>query len=183
MNKGTLVMKKFRLLLLDANVVIELFKLGIWEKLIDVCDIHLSKIIVEQEAHFYLDDDKERQNFDLKPYVESGQVTAFEVPISQITSFCSHFDPTYFERLDPGEAESLAYLVNSKETCLISSADSIVFRVLGNLGLGEQGISLQEILQKIGLEQKVKYQFSSDFRKKETARGFKDGMYGRGTSG
>ena len=32
--------KKFSLLLPDANVVIHLFKLGIWERLIERCDVH-----------------------------------------------------------------------------------------------------------------------------------------------
>ncbi len=40
-------MKKFRLLLLDANIVIELFGQGIWDRVIDLCDIHLARTVAE----------------------------------------------------------------------------------------------------------------------------------------
>jgi len=56
-----------------------------------------------------------------------------------VAGFCSKFDPTYMESLDPGEAESLAHLGASKETCMICSADKIVYRVLGNLDRSESG--------------------------------------------
>jgi len=51
-----------------------------------------------------------------------------------------HFGPTYLERFDPGERESLAHLVTSADEYMICSADSIVFKVLGFLDRGEQGI-------------------------------------------
>lgn len=47
-------MKKFRLLLLDADVVIELFRLGLWDGIVERCDVHLARIVVEDEAQFYL---------------------------------------------------------------------------------------------------------------------------------
>jgi hypothetical protein len=36
-------MKRLSFLLLDANVVIALFKLGIWEKVVAVCDLHRAR--------------------------------------------------------------------------------------------------------------------------------------------
>jgi hypothetical protein len=39
-------MKKFSFLLLDANIVIELFRLGLWEKITDICDIHIAETVV-----------------------------------------------------------------------------------------------------------------------------------------
>ncbi|MCD4825790.1 MAG: hypothetical protein K8S55_14450 [Phycisphaerae bacterium] len=173
-------MKKFQLLLLDANIVIELFRLGIWEKVIDSCDIHLARSVAEDEAHFYLDEYGQRQDFDLKPYADNGRITIFDVVISELNGFCSQFDLAYMEKLDPGEAESLAYLVNSKEKYLICSADRIVYRVLGNLNREEQGISLEEILQKIGLGRSLSRQFSKACRENWTKQGAQEGIQGRG---
>ncbi len=45
-------MTTLRLLLLDANVVIELFRLGIWGRVIERCRIFVARTIVEVEAHF-----------------------------------------------------------------------------------------------------------------------------------
>jgi hypothetical protein len=61
--------KRLSFLLLDANVVIYLFKLGIWDKLVAACDLHLARTVV-QESHFYEDDHGQRHDFDLTPYAE-----------------------------------------------------------------------------------------------------------------
>jgi hypothetical protein len=164
-------MKKFHLLLLDANIVIELFRQGIWERVVELCDVHLARTVAEVEAHFYKDANGERQDFDLNPYIKAGKITIFDVALSELTAFCSKFDITYFDRLDLGEAESLAYLVNSSETYQICSADKIVFRVLGNLNRRDQGISLEELLQQIGLGRELSRPFSKVFRETLTTKG------------
>ena len=69
----------------------------------------------------------------------------------RLQAFRSHFDDSYLGVLDDGEAESLAYLFDAKSDFLISSADKIVYRVLGNMHREDQGISLEEILNKIGM--------------------------------
>ncbi len=185
-------MKKFRLLLLDANIVIELFRLGIWDQLLEFCDIHLAKSIVGSktselrgEADFFIDDLGDRHEIDLEKDIEAGKITVFDVNPSDLGTFRAKFDPTYFEKLDAGETESLAYLLNSKETYQICSADAIVFRVLGNISCGkinrsEQGISLEEILQKIGLSRKLTSQFTKAFREKMTQKGFQEHLGGMG---
>ena len=43
-------MPKLRLLILDANVVITLHDLGIWSKVVDKCDIHVSRTVVKESA-------------------------------------------------------------------------------------------------------------------------------------
>ncbi len=176
-------MKKFRLLLLDANVVFELFRHGIWDRLLEACDVHLAKTVVTTEAHFYQDDQGLRHDFDLGEYARSGKISVFDVGQPELTAFRAQFDPTYFERLDPGETESLVYLLNSKDACLICSADTIVYRVLGNLNRGEQGISLEEVLQKIGLARELTWPFTRAFREKYTKKGFEQRLGGLGLRG
>ncbi len=173
-------MKKFRLLLLDANVVIELFRQGIWDRLIEACDVHLARTVVSTEAHFYEDNQGVRIDFDLGQYCKAGKISVFDVAPSELTTFRAQFDPTYFEKLDPGETESLAYLVNSKDTFLICSADKIVYRVLGNLNRGEQGTSLEEILQKTGLGRQLSWPFTKGFRETWTKKGFQERVSGTG---
>ncbi|MFP4353856.1 MAG: hypothetical protein ACLFUJ_01940 [Phycisphaerae bacterium] len=167
--------KKFRLLLLDANVIIELFRMGIWEQIVDRCDVHLSRTIL-QEARYYEDDDGLRCGIDLVCCQRSGAVTVHDVSLSQDAELTKHFGIAYLERFDPGEREALAHLLTSQERFTICSADSIVFKVLGYLNLAEQGISLEEILQTIGLGRLVTWPFSKAFREKYTQDGFVDGL-------
>ncbi|MFO8012169.1 MAG: hypothetical protein R6X20_02575 [Phycisphaerae bacterium] len=173
-------MKKFHLLLLDANIVIELFRQGIWDRVVEVCDVHLSRTVAENEAHFYEDDTGERQDFDLAPDAKAGRITVFDVRLSELAAFRSRFDPSYFERLDAGEAESLAFLLDSGDPCLICSADSIVYKVIGNLDRAGQGISLEEVLQRTGLGRGLAWQFTKGFRETWTRKGFQEGLGGIG---
>jgi len=167
--------KKFRLLLLDANIVIKLFAMGIWDRLLEHCDVHLSRTIADVEAHFFEDDEGERHDFDLSGYEASGKITVFDVTLAQNAELTKHFDQAaYLDRFDAGEREALAHLVTSSEQYSICSADSIVFKVLGFLNRGEQGISLEEILQRTGFAQPMEWQFSKAFREKYTQDGFRD---------
>jgi hypothetical protein len=146
---------KFKLLLLDANIVIHLFKLGIWDKVVTQCDIRLAHTVVE-EAHFYETDEGERVDFDLAPYVAAAQVHVFDVMPSDLVRFRRTFKALFLEQMDPGETESLAWLLANPSEPRLCSADAIVFRVLGALGLAERGISLEEILSQVprSLDQK-----------------------------
>lgn len=168
-------MKKLRLLLLDANVVIKLFELGLWNVVVEKCEILLSRVVAETEVEFY-EKNGLREEIDLSPYINQDLITIVEVNINEVWNLRNLFDPTYFDRLDPGETESLAYLLGIQDPCLISSADSIVFKVLGCLYRSDQGISLEEILQKIGYGKKLPYQYTKAFREKWTKQGQQDGI-------
>ncbi len=43
-------MRKLRFLLLDANVIIQLFELGLWKNLIESCEVLLARTVAEIEA-------------------------------------------------------------------------------------------------------------------------------------
>ncbi len=170
-------MKRLSFLLLDANVVIYLFEQGLWERLIEACDVHLARTVIE-EAHFYEDDDGLRHDFDANEWEKD--ITIFEVPIVDVEAFCNRFDASYMEKLDPGEAESLAWLVRSTQETKICSSDAIVFRVLGNVDRSEQGLSLEEVLKAVGLGRPLSWQFTKKFRDKWTAEGVKESLQGTG---
>ncbi len=173
-------MKKFRLLLLDANVVIEISRHGLWDQLVTQCDIHLARTVID-EAQFFDDDEGNRHYIDLAPHLDAKTITEFSLPPSQLASFRATFDPVYFEKLDPGETESLAYLLDQPRECRICSADKIIYRVLGNIARPEQGISLDEILAQIGLRRKLPDKFTRAFREKWTKMGFQEGLGGIGS--
>jgi len=159
------------LLLLDANVVIYLHEIGIWKKLIAVCDVHLAQTVVDNEAIFY-EDAVDKHYIDLSDDVDQNTIQVLGLPLAEINRFRQQFDPLYIGELDPGETESLAYLTQAKEEFLISSGDAIVYRVLGRLNRSDQGISLEEVLQKAGLQQsEIPWACSKAFRERHTKQG------------
>jgi hypothetical protein len=165
-------MPKFKLLILDAGVVI---------RLLDQCDVHLSRIVAEKEVLFEPNDEGGYgQDIDLSADISSAKVQVFDVTASDLSSFRDQFDPLYLGDLDDGEAESLCHMMKQAADFLISSGDAIVYRVLGNLGRSNQGVSLEEILQKIGLGRTVEWPYSKAFRERFTKEGEKDMIQGRG---
>jgi hypothetical protein len=173
-------MPKLKLLILDANVVIFLFENGLWQQVLARCEIHLSRIVAEDEVRYYHGRDADKL-IDLSDDVTHGRVHLFDLAPSDLKQFVDQFDPLYLDRLDPGESESLAFLVLAKEEYLISSADAIVFKVLGNLNRGHQGISVEEVLQQIGQSRsKIPRQYSKQFKESYTKEGEQDSIRGRG---
>ncbi len=172
-------MKKFRLLLLDANVVIEISRQGLWDQMTARCDIHLAQTVVD-EAQFYDDNQGDRHYIDLRSYITDKSITVFDLTPSQMSGFRARFDPVYFEKLDPGETESLAYLLDQSDECKICSADKIVYRVLGCLNRPDQGVSLDEVLGQVGLGRNLEWEFTKAYKEEWTKKGFQEGLTGIG---
>lgn len=172
-------MPKFQLLLLDANIIIAAHELGIWQHLVQECSVTITRT-VESEAKFWEDQKGRHHPIDLDSDIKEGKINCVDVPVSAVDSFIQRFDPTYLDRIDPGEADSLAFLFRSNENWCIASADGIVFKILGCLGRSEQGISLEEITQQIGLTCKFDKHYTKDFRIRLTKQGRQDGITGMG---
>ncbi len=171
-----------KLLLLDAGIVIGLHELGVWDNLLQRCDVTLTRTVAEDEVIFWYDESGQRHYIEQKVRddIKMERITCIDVPLNKIAAFRTKFDPSYLDRLDEGEAESLAFLLSSEEEWLISSSDSIVFKVLGKLGLAERGISLEEILQQVGLGRRVHRKYTKEFRLKFTQQGQQDSITGTG---
>jgi len=174
------VAKSLRLLLLDANVVIELHRLRLWSAIIDRCEVLLASVVVEESR--YHEAGEIQTPLDLRADIAAKNVTVVEPELVTIQAFRRRFRPTFLERLDAGEAESLAYLSEIDGNCLIASADKIVWRTLGALSRGEQGVSLEEILNKIGMTKSLDHEFSKAYREHWTKRGFEEGIRGEALS-
>jgi len=173
-------MPKPKLLLLDANIIILAHELGVWDQLVEKCSITITETVYE-EALFWDDADGERHDITLGPGIENGKIECVDVARSVLDTFLSQFGPVYLDKLDPGEADSLALLTSSSDRWTICSADAIVFRVLGCLSLGEQGLSFEELLCQIGLSVNLDedcHHFTKDFRLKFTQRGQQEGIMG-----
>jgi len=169
---------RLKLLILDACIVIQLHEMGRWDAILQRCDVYLSDIVAKREVRF---DDANGVQIDLKPAVQAGDINVFAVSEQNIENFRNQFDADYLGVMDDGEAESLAFLFASKEDFLISSADRIVYRVLGNLHRRDQGISLEEILDRLGsTASNLPRQYRKSFRDQWSQTGFQERLSGIG---
>jgi len=172
-------MKKFQFLLLDAGPIIKLFELGIWDAFIERCDVTISQTVANQAK--YATQDYEDICIDLEPYKEQGLIEIVDLELSKVKTFYDKFNLQYKAIVHPGEKESLAFLLDSSEDWKLCAADQAVFRVLGLFGKGDQGISLEEILEQIGQSQSnLEPKYTKKFREKWTHKGKVDFVQGQG---
>jgi len=171
-------MKKFPLLLLDANVIIYLHELELWDKFVCACEVTLTRTILNEAKRFSREDAD--YLIDLSEYEQDGRISVIDLNVADLHQFKALFSPGYLERLDDGEAESLAYLHNDPADWIISSGDSIVYKVLAQLNCVNQGLSLEEILGQTGLGRRVSWPYSKDFREHWTKKGQEEMIKGMG---
>lgn len=181
-------MKKLRFLLLDAGPIIKLFSLGLWDAFLKHCHVTTSRIIAEDQT-LYTEDGCQRIN--LKPYEEQQLISILDVDVFAVQQFHAKFNLSYKADIHDGEKETLAFLCQSSEKWLLCSGDRAVFRVIGLLNKGDQGISLEEILSQIGLSVGIKWDqvtpqnkaywpYTRKFREQWTRKGQIDFVQGQG---
>lgn len=170
-------MKKFPFLLLDTGPIIKLFELRLWDKFVEECDVTISQIVADQAK--WASQEFEDIPIDLESYKD--QVNIFDIDTSLAKAFLDRFNEIYKAEIHDGEKETLAFLCNSSEKWPLCSGDHVVYRVLGLLGRGEQSISLEEILEKIGLPQtSLEKKYTKKFCEKWTQKGQIDFVQGQG---
>lgn len=144
---------KSKLLLLDANVVIEAYKLNLWKTLYTQYEISLPSVVLQKEVQFF----KSNRNFGanqeikLQPLVDAGQIHEVAATNDDIDQLSKRFKATFFEVLGHGELEALALLVAGKLPDMrFSTADGPAIKALGALCIGFSGVSFEELLSEIG---------------------------------
>lgn len=171
-------MKRFQFLLLDAGPIIELCRLVLWDIVLQRCNVTITRTVAAEAKYASLEFEDIR--IDIGSAENQSLVKIVDVDISVVKTFYDKFDLLYKAIIDPGEKETLAFLYNSSEDWLICAADKAVFRVLGLLGLGQQGISLEEVLEEIGFPRDMKPQYTKNYREKWTHIGQVDSIQDRG---
>lgn len=170
-------MKKFRFLLLDAGPIIKLFEAGLWDDFIGKCDVTVCRTVADEAK--WASRETEDTVIDLDPFYADGRIRIQDVELAAIKTFHDKFDRLYKAELHDGEKETLAFLCSCSENWHVCAADKAVFRTLGFLGKGQQGISLEKLLAEIGLGRRVEWKFTETFCQKYTALGQVDSVQSR----
>lgn len=172
-------MRRYPCLVLDANIVIFLFTCNLWSSVVERCELILSETVVD-EADYFVDDEGVEHRIDLQPDIDAARIRVFSTAAGEIAAFRRRFDPLYVQKLDDGETESLVYCLQEGDPFRLCSSDAIVFKVLSVMDRSEQGVSLEEVLQSVGLSRPLSRQFSKVFREQHRKRGFEDKLAGIG---
>lgn len=105
--KGTTL----KCVLLDANIIIEAYKHGIWEELIERVEFTVSSIVANDEVLFFSkQENKIPTPINLRSLIEEGKINELSATQEEMTSFMEIFDSVFAQGLDPGELESLSLI-------------------------------------------------------------------------
>ena len=141
------------IVLLDADVIIDLHKFGIWEHITKRNEILIPSTVLRREVYYYKDDSGFNRSIDL--IQEAGETfSEVSVTVEEIFNFKKKFERFILEELDTGETEALKIL-DDREDCFFSTCDKAAIKVIALLGKREQGMSFENLLESSGITKKL----------------------------
>lgn len=125
-----------KLLLLDADVIIDLHTLGLFGKISNAYDISLTREVFE-EARYYKKDG-EKFDIDFKDVTIINNVDLENLKIVQREAKEARLV------IDPGETTSIAYLIQTEEEITFCSCDQAAIKLISYMELESKSISLEK---------------------------------------
>lgn len=147
---------KSRLVILDANIIIEAFRGNFWTSLTSQYEIHVTSIVLQNEVYHYEDNNGQKTPIDLKSELRSGSIKELFATASNIQCLEDKVNPNFMDRIDDGEKEALALLLTGDyDDYRFCTNDTRAIKALASLNLGAFGISLEELLNQINQKNKL----------------------------
>lgn len=170
------------LVLLDANIIIDLFILGYWKNIIKKYKVYIPSIIVDKEARYFESPIHGRTPIDLSPYISQGQIEVLYADATDYVYIQSQFDSTFI--LDKGEMEAIALMKSSQGgKHIFCTGDAAAIKALSMLNMSDRGISLEELFKKIGINPKdLEKRHQKSFFDRCLQEGFDKRLRGEGLS-
>ena len=153
-----------RIVLLDADVIIDLHKFKIWDIIVKQNEILIPSTVLRIEVYYYEDESGFKHSIDLSK--EAGNTFAeISETAQEIFNFKHKFERFIEEELDPGETEALKIL-NDRADCYFSTCDKTAIKVIALLGKREQGLSFEKLLKSSGITKKLENKHTEQYFRK-----------------
>jgi hypothetical protein len=140
-------------LLLDADVIIDAHRLGIWDKLLAQNKVHIGSVVLRTEAEYYIDNKGRRRNINLMSQHRAKKITELSATLAEQRILKERFDAVLGPKLDPGEIESLVILERTPELTFCTFDHATITAVV-LLDMGNRVISFETLLKQCGLSRK-----------------------------
>lgn len=139
-----------KLWLLDADVIIKLLELDVFDKLADKHELHVAATVVDEVKYYRRDGQKVRVDF-RSAYVASGRVVEATATVAQMQEVIDRLPLLKQQVIHAGELESLAVLVQ-REDLTLCTFDAAAIRTLPFLDASDRSVSAERLLQSSGLK-------------------------------
>ncbi|MHC9538283.1 MAG: hypothetical protein AB9903_02050 [Vulcanimicrobiota bacterium] len=139
-----------KLWLLDADIIIDLLSMGIFNHLVRNHKVHVATTVINEIKYYSDGGSKRRINF-RREFVDSGLVEEHSATHNDLLILCEKLPQNRLDRIHSGEIESFAVLLN-EESLMFCSCDAAVIRTLPWLGMSHRGISAEKLVKESGLK-------------------------------
>ncbi len=121
--------------------------------------------VLHDEA-FYFEGYQGKEPIKLLAALKQGHICELEASLEDDLYLQSLVKPVFFPSIDPGEREALALLKNPnfKDYCFCTG-NALPIKLLSVLGLSDNGISLEKLLEKAGVKKKLPRHFTEEWFK------------------
>lgn len=156
------------LIIPDADVIIDLHEMGIWDRFVDVYDIYLSGIVAE-EAHSYVKseirlsddpDDIKQEVYEttLDDFIAKGKITVIDLDASDMVPMTAEAHKmNVLDKIHDGEKETLAAVFSTHPQLVMCFKDRGAIECAVLVGLKEKCISVEKALDYCGLGRTLEY--------------------------
>lgn len=143
-----------RLLLPDADVVIGLHELELWEKVLKSYKIYMAGAVVKEVTHFWKG--QEKVQIDLSQDIITGRIIELHASLEIQAEILKKLKESGFDGLQIGELESIALIYSpSIEGLRFCVRERIAIQAIAYLGFKESAICVEEVLRSAQLIQKT----------------------------
>lgn len=140
-----------KLWLLDADVIIDLIRLKVFDKLATLHEINAASTVID-EVKYYIRDGVQVPIPFRREYVDTGIVSEVSAEPEELAEVLDHIPEHQRSVIHGGELESMAVLVR-RDDLVFCSCDAATIRALPFLDLSGRGISVERLLKTSGLTQ------------------------------
>jgi len=139
-----------KLLLLDADVLIDLHALGLFERIIKGYEIHVTKTVLAEASYFK--SGGSRAKIDIH-----DRVTVIEnVAVGHLQTVRNEAKEARLG-IDPGELEAIACLIQEDEELIFCTCDQAAIKLLAFMNFDGKSVSLEKALRTAGYHKKNLY--------------------------
>lgn len=170
-----------KLWLLDADVIIKLLEIDMFDRLAAMHDLHVASTVVGEVKYYRRGGQKIRINF-REQYVDSGRVTETTATAEEMKEVLRRLPLLRQQGVHAGEIESLAVLVREEDLTLCTF-DAAAIRALPFLDVAERAVSAERLMQTSGLTLSPGHKFdprlSEEYFRSNLDQGLQEFVYSR----
>jgi len=139
-----------KLLLLDADVVIDLHTLGLFDRINKGFEIHITKTILDEASYF------KRGGARIKIDIRDRVTVIENVAVEHLQTVRKEAKEARLG-IDPGEMEAIACLMQEDEGLIFCTCDQAAIKLLAFMNLEERSVSTEKALRTTGYQKKNLY--------------------------